>query len=175
MPEFFVIAAILFLIWLFGVAGLQKLRSVSWYATLMARYLDRKAVPHAWVRLVACVELGCCALLLVPATSAAGLALACVLLLGYALLMFLQLRRGKADMNCGCAGPASDTSISSGLIYRNLACALVASLSLAPVSVMVSWNVPMVLITGLLSVFMMLIYSASEQVIANSQRIAGAF
>jgi Methylamine utilisation protein MauE len=175
MPEFFVIAAILFLIWLFGVAGLQKLRSVSWYATLMARYLDRKAVPHVWVRLVACVELGCCALLLVPATSAAGLALACVLLLGYALLMFLQLRRGKADMNCGCAGPASDTSISSGLIYRNLACALVASLSLAPVSVMVSWNVPMVLITGLLSVFMMLIYSASEQVIANSQRIAGAF
>ena len=175
MPEFFVIAAILFLIWLFGVAGLQKLRSVSWYATLMARYLDRKEVSHAWVRLVAAVELACCALLLVPATSAAGLALACVLLLGYALLMFLQLRRGEADMNCGCAGPASDTSISSGLIYRNLACALVASLSLAPVSVMVSWNVPMVLITGLLSVFMMLIYSASEQVIANSQRIAGAF
>mgnify|MGYP001818878656 FL=1 len=175
MPEFFVIAAILFLVWLFGVAGVQKLRSVSWYATLMARYLDRQEVPYAWVRFVAAVELACCVLLLVPATSAAGLALACVLLLGYALLMFLQLRRGKADMNCGCAGPASDTSISSGLIYRNLACALVASLSLAPVSVTVSWNVPMVLVTGLLSIFMVLIYSASEQVIANSQRIAGAF
>jgi len=175
MPEFFVIAAILFLVWLFGVAGLQKLRAVSWYAALMARYLDRREVPHAWVRLVAAVELGCCVLLLTPATSSAGLALACVLLLGYALLMFLQLRRGKADMNCGCAGPASDTSISSGLIYRNLVCALVASLPLVPVSVMVGWNVPMVLITGLLSVFMVLIYNASEQVIANSQRIAGAF
>jgi hypothetical protein len=180
MPEFIITAIALFFLWLFSVAGIQKLRAIPWYANLIGRYFDRGAVPHMVVVLVAAAELLCCALLIYPATRGVGLLLACLLLLGYALIMLLQMQRGRADMNCGCAGPASDTSISAGLVYRNLICAMLAGAAAYSVAAMGAdaapvWSIAMLLTTVLLNLFLVLIYVAFEQLIANSQRYAGAF
>jgi hypothetical protein len=180
MPEFIITAIALFFLWLFSVAGVQKLKAIPWYANLIGRYFDRGAVPHMVVVLVAATELLCCALLIHPATRGVGLLLACLLLLGYALVMLLQMQRGRADMNCGCAGPASDTSISAGLVYRNLICAMLAGAAAYSVVAIgadaaLMWNIAMILTTVLLTLFLVLIYVAFEQLIANSQRYAGAF
>ncbi|MFT6958201.1 MAG: putative membrane protein YphA (DoxX/SURF4 family) [Halieaceae bacterium] len=180
MPEFIISAIAFFFFWLFCVAGIQKLRAIAWFANLIGRYFDRGAVPHMMVVLVAAAELLCCALLILPASRGVGLLLACLLLLGYALVMILQMQRGRADMNCGCAGPASDTSISAGLVYRNLICAMLAGVAAYSVSAPGAgdvgiWSIGMVLTTVLLTFFLVLIYVSFEQLIANSQRYAGAF
>ena len=180
MPEFIITAISLFFFWLFCVAGIQKLRAIPWYANLIGRYFDRGAVPKMVVVLVAAAELLCCALLILPATRGFGLLLACLLLLGYGLIMLLQIQRGRADMNCGCAGPASDTSISAGLVYRNLICATLAGAAAYSVVAIgadaaLMWNIAMVVTTALLTLFLVLIYVAFEQLVANSQRYAGAF
>ena len=98
MPEFIVTAIALFFLWSFSVAGIQKLRAIPWYANLIGRYFDRGAVPHMVVVLVAATELLCCALLIHPATRGVGLLLACLLLLGYALIMLITLKQFLAKM-----------------------------------------------------------------------------
>ena len=174
MPEFLVIAVSLFCAWLFGTAALHKFRATQWYAGLMARYLERSSVPRPAVILVALLEAGCAIAVLVPATRTPGLLLAALLLLGYAALLALQLQRGRADMNCGCAGPASDTSISPGLVYRNLACASLAALAAMLPAGATAWSMAVVATSGLIGLFLVLVYLACEQVIANTQHIAGA-
>lgn len=174
MPEFLVIAVAVFGVWLFATAAVHKLRAPGWYAGLLARYLDMSRFSRPLVLLIALSEAGCAVLLIVPATRTVGLLLAAALLLAYALLMSLQLWRGRLDMNCGCAGPASDTTISAGLVYRNLACATVAAMAaLLPLQA-TTWSVPVILISGLVGIFMVLVYLACEQLIANAQRFAGA-
>ncbi len=180
MPEFIITAVALFFLWLFAVAGVQKLRAISWYAGLVGRYFDRGPAPQFVVYGAAAIELTCAGLLLSAPTRLIGLALACLLLLGYAGLMMRQIQRGRADMNCGCAGPASDTSISAGLVYRNLVCASVAAVAAHFVATpslvaVLPWTIGMIATTGLLALFMMLIYLACEQLIANAQHYAGAF
>jgi hypothetical protein len=174
MPEFIVISIALFLAWLFATAGLQKLRAPIWYAGLISRYLDLQKLSRTLVVVIAISELACAILLLVNETRVLGLVFAAGLLVVYAALMMVQLQRGRADMNCGCAGPASDTSISPGLVYRNLVCAGLAVVAAALPLQGGVWSLSLLVTSGLVSLFMALVYVACEQLIANSQRFSGA-
>ena len=175
MPEFLVISIALFLAWLFATAGFHKLRSPSWYAGLISRYLDVQKLSRSLLVVVAMSELTCAALLLFNETRVLGLAFAAILLVAYAALMMVQLQRGRADMNCGCAGPASDTSISPGLVYRNLVCAVIAVMAAGLPLQSGDWSLSLFVISGLVSVFLALVFVACEQLIANAQRFSGAF
>ncbi|MEP1470885.1 MAG: MauE/DoxX family redox-associated membrane protein [Halieaceae bacterium] len=175
MPEFLVISIALFLAWLFATAGMHKLRSPAWYAGLISRYLDVQKLSRGLVVVVAISELACAILLLLNETRVLGLVLAAILLVAYAALMMLQLQRGRADMNCGCAGPASDTTISPGLVYRNLVCAGLAVLAATLPLQGAEWSLALLVTSALVSLFLALVYIACEQLIANSQRFSGAF
>lgn len=175
MPEFLVISIALFLAWLFATAGIHKVRSPTWYAGLISRYLEVQKFSRGLLMIVALSELACALLLLLSETRVLGLVLAALLLVAYAALMMVQLQRGRADMNCGCAGPASDTTISSGLVYRNLVCAGLAVVAASLPVQSVGWSLSVLVTSGLVSLFLALVYIACEQLIANSQRFSGAF
>lgn len=172
MPDLIVVGIALFLSWLFGSAALHKWRNVGHYRQLMARYLNGAGVSGVQVRLVAMVELTCVLLLLVPVTRQAGLLVAAVLLLSYAALMGLQLARGRADMKCGCAGPASDVTISPALVARNSITAVLAAGAMLP-SASIEAGVAGIGLALFVAVFTTLLYLGSEQLIVNAQQMAG--
>jgi hypothetical protein len=94
-----------------------------------------------------------------------------VLLAIYATAMAVQLILGHRQLKCGCAGPASNTQISTVLVGRNISLILLALVALtAGNSIDInSYNMLLVLC---LSVFMVLLYLCAEQLIENSQQLA---
>ena len=172
MPDLIALGIALFLSWLFGSAAVHKARNLEHYRQLMARYLNGRPVSASSVWLIAAVEMSSAAMLLLPQTRPTGLLVAALLLLAYAALMGLQLARGRADMKCGCAGPASDMTISPALIVRNLVCAALALVASMPV-ISVEAGLAGIGLGLFVAVFTTLIYLGSEQLIANAQQMAG--
>lgn len=122
-------AASLLLGAIFIVAGLQKLRQPSHYATVIADYrllAEKPPASLAW-SLGLLELLAGSALLLPPARVPAAVILA-LLLLGYALAIAVNIARGRSDIDCGCAGPMQQQSLSTGLVWRNLVLMLAAVL-----------------------------------------------
>lgn len=161
-----------FLAWLFGTAALHKARNIEHYRRLMGKYLNGSPVGPVFVWLVASVELSVALTMLLPQTRWTGLAGTALLLIAYASLMGVQLARGRADMKCGCAGPASDTTISPALMLRNLACAALALVAMTP-NISVDAGVAGVGLALFVATFAALTYLGSEQLIANAQHMAG--
>ena len=173
IPEALGIGLAWFLVWLFGQAAWHKFGAADFYLQLMRRYLGPIPGGRLAVWTVAAVE-GLTALaLLLPQTRAAGLLAAAGLLLAYAGLMALQLWRGRADMQCGCAGPDSQLGISWALVLRNAVCAALALLPLgtAAGAVPTSWGGLGVAV--FVAVFAVLIYLTCEQIVSNAQWMAG--
>jgi uncharacterized membrane protein len=56
----------------------------------------------------------------VPLTHQAAVVVLATLLLLYMLAMAINISRGRAEIDCGCAGPAHQQEISSALLWRNL-------------------------------------------------------
>ena len=173
IPEAVGIGLAWFLAWLFGQAAWHKFGAGDFYLQLMRRYLGSIPGGRLAVWTVAAVE-GMTALsLLLPQTREAGLLAAAALLLAYAVLMALQLWRGRADMQCGCAGPDSQLGISWVLVLRNGICAALALLCLGSVATAVpaSWGgLGLAVFVALFAVF---IYLTSEQIVGNAQWMAG--
>lgn len=115
---------------LFVVAAGHKLRAS---ARFRATFADYRILPAAAAPLVPALELGVAGLLVVPATAAAGKIGAAALLLVYAAAVAVNLRRGRTDLDCGCAGPAARRPIGGWLVVRNAAVAAAALAALAPV------------------------------------------
>lgn len=172
MPDLIVMGIGWFLAWLFGTAAVHKLRNIGHYRRLMGKYLDGGPVAPVFVWLVAAVEMSLAIAVVLPQTQRIGLASTALLLIAYAGLMGLQLARGRADMKCGCAGPASDTTISPALVLRNLACAVLALVAMAP-NVSVDAGVAGIGLALFVASFAALAYLGSEQLIANAQQMAG--
>jgi hypothetical protein len=163
----------LFFVWLFAIAALHKLTAQDYYLRLMSSYTSTSHGSRLLLLLlVALCELSLALLLLVPATHAAGFAGAATLLSAYAVLMAWQYTRGRGDLQCGCAGPASTLTVGPALIVRNLACACLAVLAMTSSS-----GLPGSLASGALAlvvaVFMIFAYLCSDQIIANAQAMAG--
>ena len=105
MPELISTGIALAFVWLFGSAAWHKFSSLDWYAGLLQSWGVERIPMRPAIRAVAAVELMVALGLLLPPLRNMALLLAALLLLAYAVMMALQLARGKASLRCGCAGP----------------------------------------------------------------------
>ena len=161
-----------FLAWLFALAAAHKFRASLYYRDLLSSYFDSINIGAAGVRLVASAEFIVAGLLLLPQTRYAGLAAGAVILVFYALMMALQVKRGRDDIACGCAGPASMLTVSPALVARNLLCATLAVFAFAG-SLALPLGVSAYALSFGIAGFMIVLYMCSDQLIANAQLMAG--
>lgn len=171
MPAPVTTGVALFLCWIFGAAGIHKLQAPSYYSRLVTAYLPSPGLARVAVPAIALGELCVAVALLLPAWRPLGLAAAAIVLAGYALSMAWQYLRGRADLECGCSGPASNVTVGPALILRNLVCAGLAG------SLVVSGNAPLgamgMALAVFLALFLVFVYMCSDQIIANAQAMAG--
>jgi len=173
MPDVISSGVAFFLAWLFGLAAVHKLRDRQFYAALIGRYLPAGLARPSMVLVVALLEGGTALALLPVVTRGIALALAMLLLLAYAGLMFLQWVRGKADMRCGCAGPASELTVSPALVARNVTCACLALAAVFPVATIAPGWLGAAL-SLMIAAFLAVGYLCVEQLIGNAQRMTEA-
>ena len=172
MPDIISHGLIGFYLWLFSLSAIHKIRAASEYESIVMSYLPGSNASGLWVKVIAAVEFLIAVLLVFSVTRLAGLASAAILLLIYAGFMGLQVYRGKKDINCGCAGPASTITVGWGTILRNGFCAVMALLiTVLPVAV-VEKTMGNTLISIGIAVFLVVLYLSIEQVIANDQTLS---
>ena len=174
LPELISTGVAWFLAWLFAWAALHKFRAPGYYTRLIHAHVPRLPATSLLVWLVAALELAVAVAVLVPDWREAGLLAGAALLLAYAGLMAIQLARGVTDMQCGCAGPASTVSISVSLVLRNLVCAALGILALAPVGGAAA-GLTGAMVSAFVAAFAVVVYLCSEQLISNAQQMAGDF
>jgi len=172
LPDLISIGLAWFLAWLFAQAAIHKFRAPDDYRRLVAAYLGKSSISRFTIGLIAAVELTVAALLLLPMSREVGLVGSTLMLLAYSGLMGLQLARGRLDLQCGCAGPASTTNITPSLVFRNFICVSLALIAMAPATV-VTTGLFSAGLSIFIAVFLMLIYLGSEQMISNAQQMAG--
>ncbi len=169
------IIATLLLSYLFVVGGCQKLRDTANFQEVVSDY---KIVPKAWspwlARLLPFLEVCAGLALLIPIVRGSALVLLTGLLATYTAAIALNIVRGRIDIDCGCAGPGQEQTISTWLLGRNTVLILLAlgahSALQAEVLGPLGWSIAF-LGTALAA----LIYHAFNQLIANKnllQRIA---
>ena len=152
-------------------AALTKLRQLSFFRGSLNEY---ELLPSAWVPAAAVVipfvELAIAVLLVFSSTLNAGLVTAAALLTIYACAMAVNLLRGRADIDCGCTGPAQRQLISGMLVGRNLVLAGFAlSATLPAIERALGWAdyaVAMLAIAAATS-----LYIAANQLFANRPRL----
>ena len=176
VPELVANGIALFCLWLFAVAGWHKWQQPVFYADLLSAYFPQHpgqqhtVRPHA-VRVLASTEMALALLILPTVTRGAALFTIAGLLLFYAAVMAWQLLQGRADIKCGCAGPASDTTISVATVWRNIGCAVLALLAIQPLPDL-SGSFLSTTVGLLLALFLCLVYLCCEQLLSNAQRFA---
>jgi len=118
---------------LFAHAALGKWRHIAEFRQVLANY---RLVPAALVAmlgiLVPAAESAVALLVLAAATRALAAAAGAVLLLGYAAAIAVNLRRGRYDLDCGCAGPADRRPIAGWMVWRNAVLALALAAATLP-------------------------------------------
>jgi hypothetical protein len=161
-----------FLAVVLAVAAVHKLRDLRVFHAAVAGYdlLPPRAVALA-APLLAGAELALAAGLLVRPHAAPPALGAAVLLLVYAGAILVNLRRGRRDIDCGCAGPGRRRPLGAGLVARNgvlAAAALAAALPAAgraPTWLDVST-------IAFAAAALALLYMAVDGLLANAPRIA---
>jgi len=127
----------LLLSYLFVVGGWQKFADTGYFQTVITDYQVLPANWSAWVaRGLPAVELAAGLALLFPAAQIQALAVVTVLLIGYTAAIALNVARGRRDLDCGCAGPGREQTISGWLLGRNL---LLITLALLSVPALQQW------------------------------------
>ena len=105
---------------LFAHAALGKWRSVAEFRAVLENY---RLLPRPVAALLALLvpALESAVALGLPAAATRPLAAACgaALLLAYAGAIAVNLRRGRYDLDCGCAGPADRRPIAGWMVWRN--------------------------------------------------------
>ena len=121
---------------LLASASWHKWRALPEFESVLAAYhLVPQAIAGAAARLVPAIEVAIAAALLVgPTRSWAALAGA-ALLLAYAGGIAINLRRGRRDLDCGCAGPEDRRSIAPWMVVRNVVLAAALGVAAVPWSV----------------------------------------
>ena len=156
---------------LFVFAGVSKLKpeNQAFYKDAIDNYsVVPITISGALARIIGLAEILIAGLCLFPATMQLGLTAAAGLLAVYALVILKQLLQGKADMDCGCAGPGAQIKISTPLIVRNLALIVLClwATSQIPSGTTATWMLT-IPFAAMLGAF----YLSSEQLIANGQKI----
>ena len=120
---------------LLASAAVHKLRDLTRFREVLGAYeiLPRAMVSGAAVAVPA-LEATLAAAIASGVSSAAAGGSACVLMLAYAAAIFVNLRRGRSGIDCGCMGPGSRVPLGPGLVVRNLLLAATALLLVVPSS-----------------------------------------
>jgi hypothetical protein len=152
---------------LLGSAALHKLRRPQVFASVLHGY----ALLPAWSTLPVGLLLGLLELLAAAGLLSVALrpfaaALAALLLLAYALVLWLSLRRGVQLADCGCHAGARQQGLSGALVGRNLLLSLLAlSLWLPPLVRPLGWLDALV---GALALLLgVLFYQLANTLLAN--------
>ena len=77
-----------------------------------------------------------------------------------------------ADLECGCAGPASSLTVGPPLIIRNLVCVGLAVLAQASAG-QLPGSLGGASLALVVAFFLITVYLCSDQMIANAQAMAG--
>lgn len=145
-----------------------KLLDLDDFARAVAAYeLVPEPLAPTFVRFYPAAELAAALLLLPPATRGWGALLAAAVILAATLGVAVNLRRGRAVIDCGCGGLSGRQPISWWLVARNgllLLLLLLAALGAAAQPL----DAPGVL-AGALA--LALIYAAGDQLLANGLRM----
>lgn len=156
---------------IFAHAGFSKLTPDNrvYYQTVIADY---GLTPQSWsshlVLFIGSIEILIALLTILSLTQTLGLMLASGLLTVYTLVFLKQLYQGKADMDCGCAGPSAGVKIGFGLVLRNIALILVCVVAIINFPVITTDSY---LLALPLAIALILIYSSIEQLVTNKQKI----
>ncbi len=144
----------------------HALRDVPAHAAALAGYrlLPASLVPMAaWVLPI--LTLAAALLLIVPASAAAGAALGAALILLFTGAIWINLRRGRLHIDCGCGG-AQGQHISTGLVVRNIVILVVLACAFALPSSGALDSASLICMTGGAASFGALYFTAN-QLIAN--------
>jgi hypothetical protein len=118
---------------LFAAAALHKLRAPRQFEEIFAAY---GLLPLAFGRLasraVPLLEAAVAGGLLFDGSRTAATCVGSGLLLGYAGAIAVNLRRGRRDLACGCAGPDDRRPIASWMVWRNIGIAVLLAAALLP-------------------------------------------
>lgn len=157
---------------LLGWAAWHKLRDLGAFVAAVENY---RLLPPVWsvpaAALLVATECGLTVGLWLPGVSAAA-ALGCAALLGlYATAMAVTLRRGRRDVDCGCAGPAQRQSVRPALVVRNLVLVGGALLAALPVGERALGGVDW-LTMALAPLAAASLYLAIDGLLANGPRLA---
>ena len=158
----------LLLSYLFVTGGWQKLADTAYFHDVITEY---RILPASWslpvARILPVVEICAGLALLIPVLRLPALIWVALLLLGYTLAMGLNIARGRRDLDCGCAGPGQEQTISGWLLGRNLVLVALAMLSgsalLQPSLGWLGWSLAL---SG--TTVLALLYHTFNQLIANN-------
>lgn len=118
---------------LLATAAWHKLRDVDAFRAAVENY---RLLPRVWAVPVAALliaaECGLAVALWLPGVGRAAALGGAALLALYGTAMAITLRRGRRDVDCGCAGPAHRQSVRPALVARNGALVLAALLAALP-------------------------------------------
>ena len=117
---------------LLATSAWHKLRDVGAFRAAVENY---RLLPPLWVlpfaAFLVAAECGLALGLWLPGVGGVAALGAAALFALYAAAMAITLRRGRRDVDCGCAGPAHRQSVRPALVARNgvlIAAALLAAL-----------------------------------------------
>ena len=170
-------ASAVFFLWLFVTAGLHKLKPANgeYFTALFGDYglsTNRPKLLLVLTKLTGALELSIGLAIIIPASRSIAAIAACGILLSYLTMMALQLRQGRRDLDCGCAGPGSQLKISGHLLGRNALLAVSCLFCLSPgLSLGLSPDLSSVFITLCLAVIAVLVNLCCDQLIRNAQHI----
>ena len=164
----FIIASAIAIAVLLASAATHKVRAPARFARQLADYqLLPQALVRPSARLVPVVELGIAFALLVPLSRSWAALAAAGLLALYAAAIGINLWRGRADIDCGCAGPDQAQPLRPVLLVRNSALVALALLaSVAPVARDLTLFDGFVTLAA--AAVALLIYAAADGLLANS-------
>ncbi|MCL2913268.1 hypothetical protein L2725_05640 [Shewanella corallii] len=162
---------LLFLIWLFVSAGLNKLNPANrhGFRDIFNMYgITHRRLADLVIILVGSTEVMVALALVFPSTSQLAIKLAGLLLSLYLLLMISQLLRGRREVKCGCSSSALSLNVSYELLVRNLILIVLCGVSGDTPSpgTWEGW-----LNVSMLAIFIIVLYLSADQLIANHQRI----
>ncbi len=159
----------------FAIGLWHKVQAPAAFLATLRQYRVLPAPLHAPAAILVVLMEAILVLALLVAAQRTIVGWAAVAVLGlYSVAIAINLVRGRRDIDCGCSGPALRQTLSGALLWRNGALmGLAGALCLEGQARELYWLDVCVALAFAASV--LLLYTASNQLIANAPRLAGMF